>query len=193
MKKKHQPGCPCCFTAIPCFCTSDPWDDFQIGLAGFVDGAIAGLAALLNGTHLIPRLTSQPAICSGEISFEETLLWPSRFAGCPQCTDTGDGTIRIYASIRPKGLIVPGGPSIFNGLRLHAFVGLLGRQQTCYGTSFDHYVESWSWDKDIPIVDCLDIDENLPLSYSTTLPSYFAPCSVGNVNGSAATCNFQLA
>lgn len=194
MKKKHQPGCPCCLTAVPCFCTNDAWNDFQITLAGFTDDAIPGLAAVINGTHLISRTVSIATICSGSIEIPHDVLWPTQFASCPQCDEIGDGTIKIEASIKPRGVVVPGGPSTFIGLQLRVYLSIGGRDVTCYGQTFERYYEHWSWQQDIGIVDCLDIDEDLPLYSSALLPSFYPACAgVYNVNGFSASCNYQLA
>ncbi|HRF02717.1 MAG TPA: hypothetical protein PLI18_19555 [Pirellulaceae bacterium] len=187
----------CCAQNEPCHCAGTTFEDFVLEIAGFTDAAMAGLAAIINGTHVIPKTFISEASCSGGYQSAQELLYPTSpiTVGCPDCeaTTTTSSWLGVEAKIRPKGVYGPGGIFALTGLILEANVSLLGILSTCYGTpSGYHYSEQWRWRKEIPVTNCLDIDETLDLSFVQTLPDYVPHCAEGNVDGSGATLRYYL-
>jgi hypothetical protein len=187
----------CCAQNEPCHCTGTTFEDFVLEIAGFTDAAIPGLAAIINGTHVIPKTFISEASCSGGYESAQELLFPTDpvAVSCPDCdaTTTTSSWLGISASIRPRGVYGPGGIFALTGLTLAASVSLNGILSTCYGVSSGRrYNERWDWRKEIPVTDCLDIDETLSLVTQQTLPSFLAYCAEGNVDGSGATLRYYL-
>lgn len=188
----------CCAQNEHCHCTGTTFENFVLEISGFTDAAIPGLAALLNGTHVIPKTVVSESQCWGGFEEEQELLFPTvpwLTSTCPNCeeTTTTSSWRSISASIRPKGIYGPGGIFVLQGLILSAGVSLKGIVSTCYGMpSGYNYAEQWGWAKEIPVTDCLDIDEVLTLTFSRTLPDSYPHCAEGNVDGSGATLRYYL-